>query len=910
MPRTTPVVTAILAVCALTVSALPQHGVTGTASAAAAPVAADTGAVVRTEAQLRAAWADPLRRRIDLGADIALHNCAVGDPIRESPYPMVVDGHGHVIRQTCFEKRLLRQDGTGYLELHDLTLTRGGADGPGAAVTSRGEISIFDSVIKQNLSEEPGGGVFSMRRVTVHRSRINGNLANDDGGGVYARRGGVEVYDSVLSTNLVDGSGGAIGSTGDITVVRSEVDGNTTDGDGGALYTDEDGDVTVVDSLIDGSDADGPGGAIFTLDGDVAVLNSTLIGNRADDRGGAISGEADVLLVNSTVARNLAVAHAGGGVWARGNLMLLNSTVTDNYAEGDGGGTLSAGRTTLINSTLTRNIASVGGNVGSSGRLFTRSSIIGPATTTGVTGDTIPTRRICRVYDAVSSGYNFVTDQSCDLDDDRDIQGPDPELSQLEDDPRGFVLLPQPGSPVLGRVPAGTCVPELPTEVPAGQLLAPYVDWPEILRHDAVGTPRDDGRPCDIGAVEYPTVQDPDPEPGARAVQDRAPSFRKPTRSPAATEESGFSLDLLRGTTARPVPPSGALVRLDRRLRSLEQRALGLQRAGNRFDVLQRCTVPLGVDQIGDPQHRYGLLYDERDGTGVDTRTALAPHPGGTTPDLQLLRLSRSRTCLSRPTDPNGSGANARVVPTGSGTITLASLRRLLHLLELRVARVDAVTGRFDDWESCLSWLPVTEDGDARQDLGFVSTSGDPGTRRHVPAIDLDSSEWDDPDYQLLAFTGANRPNGKVECQTEPGEASDRVIPRTGSLARLLARAQGRSKVAPARDRARAAQSARVATLDLADLRERADDAEEDLDDLAEPVSDITRFDECMYTVGVRRSGGYAYRDQHGVTSARSAFSFDLRGLGLPEYDVMAFPGEEPPQIECNEDAGGEDTEE
>src|SRR4051812_5118854 len=209
-----------------------------------ARAAADDG-LVRTETQLRDAWADPLRTRIDLGADIALRDCHVGDPIRESPHPLVLEGHGHTIQQTCFEKRLLRQDGTGWLDLRGVTLTRGGSDGPGAALTSRGEIMLSDCVVKQNLAEEPGGGVFSMRRVTAHRCRINGNLANDDGGGIYARRGGVQVYDSVLSTNLVDGSGGAIGSTGDILVVDSRVDGNTTDGDGGALYADEDGDVTV-----------------------------------------------------------------------------------------------------------------------------------------------------------------------------------------------------------------------------------------------------------------------------------------------------------------------------------------------------------------------------------------------------------------------------------------------------------------------------------------------------------------------------------------------------------------------------------------------------------------------------------------------------------------------------------------
>ena len=246
---------------------------------ASAQDAEPTGVI--TEAELREAWADPMRTSIELGGDIFLRQCKTGDPIRESARPMTLDGNGHTIRQTCFEKRVLRQDGTGYLLIKDVTLTRGGSDGPGAAVTTRGEIEVVGSKVQQNLAEEPGGGIFSMRRATIRDSIITNNLANDDGGGVYARRGGVQVFDSTVSNNLVDGSGGAIGSTGDILLVRSHSDGNTTDGDGGALYADEDGDVTVVDSTVDGSDADGPGGAIWTLDGHVrSVLSPAEDGTR------------------------------------------------------------------------------------------------------------------------------------------------------------------------------------------------------------------------------------------------------------------------------------------------------------------------------------------------------------------------------------------------------------------------------------------------------------------------------------------------------------------------------------------------------------------------------------------------------------------------------------------------------
>ena len=52
---------------------------------------------------------------IALTRDIVLRACRIGDPIRESSVPVLLDGRGHTLRQGCFEKRLLRQDGTGYV---------------------------------------------------------------------------------------------------------------------------------------------------------------------------------------------------------------------------------------------------------------------------------------------------------------------------------------------------------------------------------------------------------------------------------------------------------------------------------------------------------------------------------------------------------------------------------------------------------------------------------------------------------------------------------------------------------------------------------------------------------------------------------------------------------------------------
>ena len=39
------------------------------------------------------------------------------------------------------------------------------------------------------------------------------------------------------------------------------------------------------------------------------------------------------------------------------------------------------------------------------------------------------------------------------------------------------------------------------------------------------------------------------------------------------------------------------------------------------------------------------------------------------------------------------------------------------------------------------------------------------------------------------------------------------------------------------------------------------------------------------------------------MLTRRFALSFDMRGAVLPQMNLMAISAEEPPQIECNEDA-------
>ena len=98
----------------------------------------------------------------------------------------------------------------------------------------------------------------------------------------------------------------------------------------------------------------------------------------------------------------------------------------------------------------------------------------------------------------------------------------------------------------------------------------------------------------------------------------------------------------------------------------------------------------------------------------------------------------------------------------------------------------------------------------------------------------------------------------------------------------------------------------------IEELQQDLDSLIEDVEDLAEPVGEFDLFDECAYPIGVSEYGsrdgqtGFAFgRDG---ASRRPALAFDIRGFGRPDYNFLAFPAEEPPSIECNEDAGQEES--
>ena len=112
-----------------------------------------------------------------------------------------------------------------------------------------------------------------------------------------------------------------------------------------------------------------------------------------------------------------------------------------------------------------------------------------------------------------------------------------------------------------------------------------------------------------------------------------------------------------------------------------------------------------------------------------------------------------------------------------------------------------------------------------------------------------------------------------------------------------LAGGDGPDKSASVRDR-------------IEDLQEEVESLTEDIEDLGEPVEEFDLFDQCAYTIGVTQYGKWGghtgYLFGPGGERRRPALAIDVHGFGTATYDFLAFPGEEPPSIECNEDAGEE----
>jgi outer membrane murein-binding lipoprotein Lpp len=212
-------------------------------------------------------------------------------------------------------------------------------------------------------------------------------------------------------------------------------------------------------------------------------------------------------------------------------------------------------------------------------------------------------------------------------------------------------------------------------------------------------------------------------------------------------------------------------------VRELERKVDLMELSAARYADWQACLRGVPVSEYGDPDRQSGYLYDERDGTGRGYRPALAVDRKSRPrkEDYLFLNFSRRSNCRS---DAPLSGGTADPASAHSSGLRRRSLRSTLTDLERRVARMKraargllASSEHFDGWESCVSWVPVTEYGDPDGRFGYLFGARGAAVPGYRPALAIDRSDWDDPDYMFLAFVGGDRPGRK--CQDEPGEGVD-----------------------------------------------------------------------------------------------------------------------------------------
>jgi hypothetical protein len=235
-----------------------------------------------------------------------------------------------------------------------------------------------------------------------------------------------------------------------------------------------------------------------------------------------------------------------------------------------------------------------------------------------------------------------------------------------------------------------------------------------------------------------------------------------------------------------PWPRTGALPANVRAIRSvvrdLSRKVELMELSAARYADWEACVHGVPVSEYGDPDGRWGYVYDERNGIGPSYWPALAIDRKSRPrkEDYLFLNFSRRGNCRSHAPLPGGTAdpASVRSTAAASGGLHGRTLRRTVRHLERRVRhlkrsarRLLAASERFDEWESCVSWVPVTEYGDPEGKFGYLF--GPPGVApsAYRPALAIDRSDWDDPDYMFLALVGGDRP-GRT-CQDEPGEGID-----------------------------------------------------------------------------------------------------------------------------------------
>ena len=178
--------------------------------------------------------------------------------------------------------------------------------------------------------------------------------------------------------------------------------------------------------------------------------------------------------------------------------------------------------------------------------------------------------------------------------------------------------------------------------------------WPPT----SVATAARSAGSCDVGSVEV----------GGAGGRTGAPGPDVELEIPELPDDLASRLQA-RTRDESPVPPRDLLgepaarvargASVGQRIERIERGIRPLEASVRRYKRWRGCVEEVGVSEFGDPDGRFGYVYDEVDGGGVGRRSALGLDENGRA-DFRLLDFELTRRCRSAPTVPGGTAEDPR----------------------------------------------------------------------------------------------------------------------------------------------------------------------------------------------------------------------------------------------------------
>jgi hypothetical protein len=297
-------------------------------------------------------------------------------------------------------------------------------------------------------------------------TNATGQLTYYGSAGLTISGGGNTLRQTCQSTRLLNDESSSLVNINNLTLTG----GYGASSPGGAIWVQGSGELDLKNDYFFGNKSDAAGGAVAGGAGPVKVTGSSFVSNSATELAGAIATLGSLELVDSTVTGNTGGTAANspahvGGIAAGNGLTLVYSTVQDNSAE----------NVNVEAAGMTAYGSVVGLHRPVPGASYSACQISGPVK---------------------SLGYNFSSDRSCGFGGGPgDHVGGNPRLAPHGGPNGELEIVPQHGSPLIDAIPARRCAPHAVTA-----LVPVWVG----LRTDEYGTPRPQGKGCDIGSVEVP----------------------------------------------------------------------------------------------------------------------------------------------------------------------------------------------------------------------------------------------------------------------------------------------------------------------------------------------------------------------------------------------------------------------